>query len=196
VADPIEDVVKKLQLQAGSRGFTFAGRVGKAGDTARSVMGRMPMGSGEGDIPSALNATIGAAAPMLTQSALGKIMLAGMAKTFRPQRQVAEYASDTSQPMVPSRQMWPAWGNPRTGEVHHSMQAAPYGGWHEPNTPMKMVGKQLVPDAGWDRGHVDPMTWKFYPEDHPAFGGGSAPQTSSLGVEGLRLSPYMGAGER
>lgn len=86
-------------------------------------------------------------------------------KIFKqPAQQIATFASKGTQPLSEYTKLWPGWGNPKTGEVRHSLQPILVG-WHEPNTPMKMIGKNLVSDPSWVRGHVDPLTWKFHPEN-------------------------------
>lgn len=53
---------------------TFAGRVVQPGETPQDVLKRMPMGSGEGDIGSALKSTLIQAAPFLAKAGIPKIM--------------------------------------------------------------------------------------------------------------------------
>lgn len=44
----VSNALARLQSQAGSRGYTYAGRLGQPGDTPESIMGRTPMGELEG----------------------------------------------------------------------------------------------------------------------------------------------------
>lgn len=78
----IQDILAQLQAQSQPRPdlgaqqpvSTFAGRVVPRGEQLSSVMQRMPMGSGEGDLPTALQATLQALAQPAMQT--GGTMLA------------------------------------------------------------------------------------------------------------------------
>ncbi len=181
MAEEIEDVVKKLGLQAGPRGFTFAGRVGKSGDTAGGLIQRMPMGSGEGDLPTALKATLGAAAPQLAQSTLSKLLLAGMAKTFRPgPSAIAETAKPGTAPLSPPHKLLPGLMNKDTGEWMHSQVPGPY-------QHSALYGALPKSWQNVVEGFVDPLTYKGFTNEH---------LNSLSQTPGLQVSPTMGAGER
>lgn len=99
----LDEILQSLFAQAGPRPdlgqtqpvSTFAGRVVNPGDTASSTMQRMPMGSGEGDLSGALQATAMQSLPMAFQAALPKLLaILGMGAR-------------------PGMQPGPAAGNPR-----------------------------------------------------------------------------------
>lgn len=79
--NPLDQLLQALFGQAQARPdigakqpvATFAGRVVHPGDTTQSALARMPMGSGEGDLSTALQTTLGALAQP-TMTAGGKLL--------------------------------------------------------------------------------------------------------------------------
>lgn len=136
-----------------ARPYTYAGRVATKPMAPEQLLSKLPQESPDAE-------GLGTAASL---AGAGMISKAQLRAGVRPPVQIAQIAPKGASPVVDFTKLWPAWINEKTGEVRHAMQAI-LSGWHEPNTPKIMIGKKLVNDPNWTRGHVDPVTWNAFPE--------------------------------
>jgi hypothetical protein len=137
---------------------TYLGRVISPEDNPAEVQRRFPQAELE------TGGTATQAGDLLKPALIAGITKAQLKAGVRPTTQIAQIASKDIRPLAESTKMWPAWINEKTGEVRHAMQPI-LQGWHEPNTPMKMLNKKMTLDPNWTRGHVDPITWNAFPEN-------------------------------
>ena len=137
---------------------TYLGRVISPEDNPAEVQRRFPQAELEtgGNVSQALD--------LIKPGLIAGITKASLKAGFRPETQIARIAPEGARPMADFTKLWPAWINEKTGEIRHAMQPI-LQGWHEPNSPMKMLNKKMTPDPNWTRGHVDPITWNAFPEN-------------------------------
>jgi len=130
-----------------ARPFTFMGRVGQAGDTADSLLARMPQGEMEAGGQAMENLPKG-------------LLVAGMAKQFKPGiSKLAALAKPGKAPAVEFEKMFPALIDTNTGEVVHGMAATGPGGHRSLYDAVSGL-KSFSPT----RGFVDPSTFDAYTE--------------------------------
>lgn len=106
---------------------TFAGRVVHPGDTTQSALARMPMGSGEGDLQTALTASLGAMAQPAMQvgaSAATKALVPKLLATMIPAMRVYHGTPSGVAGGLPTAEMGQKFG-PMIGTKGHFVSQSP-----------------------------------------------------------------------